>query len=503
MLLLRKTKMRSHTNLLKLLLVTTLFGIGALAVVSSVLLQRQNSDPALNAQPQRQDFIQRQNSDSALNAQPQRREFKYTVRVYPQALSNTELTKALDLARTAGINTIDVEVHWASLDQGDSGGSKRSYNWHYLDRLVSAAKARDMRVTFLLTGTPDWVHPYLQETVPDEGNRRWTAPKGATELRHWSNFISDVVGRYKGRVSHFEIWNEPNLDRFWKPYPDVEEYAALLRAAYLSAKDADPDARIVFGGLSMNDLGYLNEYYRIVKASYHDASLHDYFFDVLGVHPYSAEHSPDRYTQDAILQGKYGEVDANFLGFVRMKELMENQDDQGKSLFLSEYGFSTTHTWMNAVPDRRRALYLKRAYELARDVPHVEGLSWFAYHHKPAWAIVDESLDPSLTFRAYRQVTGAEPSTEKVTINLPESVSSTTYSIKPQLTGLQSFDVSRWELYVDGKLVKEQGTTPIDWNTRGTEAGLHEVMIAAYTTEGNVWHSNIAETRLESARKAP
>jgi hypothetical protein len=97
MLLLRKTKMRSHTNLLKLLLVTTLFGIGALAVVSSELLQRQNSDPALNAQPQRQDFIQRQNSDSALNAQPQRRDFKYTVRVYPQALSNTELTKALDL----------------------------------------------------------------------------------------------------------------------------------------------------------------------------------------------------------------------------------------------------------------------------------------------------------------------------------------------------------------------------------------------------------------------
>jgi hypothetical protein len=425
--------------------------------------------------------------------------FEYATRVYPSYLSDSELDRVLDLAKSAGINTIDFEASWAHLDRGDSGGRERTYDWFQADRLVNAAEARGMKVTFLLTGTPDWVHPYLQETVPDKGVRIWYPPKGKTELQHWSNFVSDVVGRYGGRVSHFEVWNEPNLVDFWKPHPDVNDYAPLLRTAYLSAKAADPHAEVVFGGLSDNDLGYLSEYYRVVRARYPDAASHNYFFDVLGVHPYSGDRSPDRYTQDAIHQGKYGEVDENFLGFVRMKELMEDEGDPGKDLFLSEYGFSTTDTWMNAVPDARRALYLKRAYELARQRPYVEGLSWYAFHQDPEWAIVDENLNPTLTFRAYEQVTGAEASTARVGISLPECISGTTYSIVPRLSGIQSPDVSRWELYVDGTLVKEDTTAPISWDVRDAEFGEHEVMVAAYTSDGSVWHSNVAETEVISA----
>lgn len=80
----------------------------------------------------------------------------------------------------------------------------------------------------------------------------------------------------------------------------------------------------MFGGLSKNNQGYLNEYYRVAKASYPDAASHNYYFDVLGVHPYSDDRSPDRYAQDAISEGKYSEDDRNFSGFARMKELMEN-----------------------------------------------------------------------------------------------------------------------------------------------------------------------------------
>ena len=220
---------------------------------------------------------------------------------------------------------------------------------------------------------------------------------------------------------------------------------------------------------------------------------------MLGVHPYTADRSPDRYTQDANHQRKYGEIDGNFLGFVRMTELMEDQGDAGKNLFLSEYGFPTSDTaWVNAVPDARRALYLKRAHELARDVPNVEGVSWYAYHpnsnDSPEWAIVDENFNPSLTFRALKQATGAEASTVKLSIDLPESVPGSAYPIEPETIGLRNSEITRWELYVDGALVGEQAAAPIDWDPRGAEAGVHEVMVAAYTTEGSVWHSNIAKT---------
>jgi hypothetical protein len=442
-------------------------------------------------------------STSSQVAPTERQDFSYVARIRPWDLSDAELAKVLDTAQSAGVNMIDFEANWALLDQGDRGGSKRTYDWHHADRLISAAEARGMRVTLLLTQTPDWVHSQLQETVGDKNDRVWTAPKGEDELQHWSNFVSDVVGRYGGQVDHLEIWNEPN-GNFWSPVPDVEDYAALLHSAYLSAKQADPNAKIVFGGLAYNDLGYLNEYYRVVKASYPDAAGYNYFFDVLGVHPYSVDRSPDEYTQDAIWEGKYGEVDGNFMGFVRMKDLMEDQGDTGKNLFLSEYGFSTLG---GAVPDSRRALYLKRAYEQARDASYVEGLSWYAFHPNPTdapnpadppeWAIVDEDFNPSLTFRALKQVTGAEASTAKLTINLPQEVSGTGYTIEPQPTDLHNSDVSRWELYVDGILVGEQSAAPISWDTRGTEVGQHEVMLVAYTDDGSVWHSNIAETKVD------
>jgi hypothetical protein len=464
--------MRLHTRVVQLVfLATLLVWVGA-------------SGPALRAAPQ--------------HSQAQRQDFGYATRIYPSYLNDTELARVLDLASSAGINTIDFEASWARLDQGDSGGRKRTYDWQQADRLVSAAEERGMKVTFLLTGTPDWVHPHLRETVPNRADRIWYPPKGDKELQHWSDFVSDVVGRYGGRVSEFQVWNEPNLIDFWKPAPEVDEYAPLLRAAYLSAKDTNPHAKIVFGGLSKNDLGYLSEYYRVVKASYPDAASDSYFFDVLGVHPYSADYSPDRYTQDAIHQGKYGEVDGNYLGFFRMKELMEDQGDLGKDLFLSEYGFSTTDTWMNAVPDARRALYLKRAYESAREVPYVEGLSWYAFHHHPEWAIVDENLEPSLTFRAYKQVTGAEASIGKLRISLPEFIYGATYPIEPQLTNIRGSDVSHWELYIDGTLVEEQSTAPIIWHIQDAEVGAHTVMLAVYTPDGSVWHSNIAQTEVIS-----
>jgi hypothetical protein len=272
-----------------------------------------------------------------------------------------------------------------------------------------------------------------------------------------------------------------------------------LRTAYLSAKHAYPRATIVFASLSRNDLGYLNRNYRMARSSYPNAADHDYFFDVLGVHPYSDNRSPNVYRQDAIYQGTFGEVDGNFLGFRRMKSLMNDKGDSGKNLLLSEYGSSTEDTWMKAVPDSRRALNLKRAYELARSFPYVQGLSWYAYHPSigdpPEWTMVDENLDPTLTYPALKQVTGTESSRARVAIGIPEDVSGTV-SITPKLSNLKRSDISRWELYVDGAVAGEQNTAPISWDTSHTKDGRRRVRVAAYAKEGSVWHSNIARTRV-------
>ena len=437
----------------------------------------------------------------APEAQESSRDFRYAVRMHSQPFfySDAELRKALDMARSAGVNTIDCEVVWAALDRGDWGGQPRTYDWGHLDRMVREVEARGMEVNFLITATPDWVHPYLIGTEPEHEDRKWYAPRGEIELRHWSNFVHDLAERYEGRVNHYKVWNEPNHPFFWRPGPDPAEYAALLRAAYSNIARVDPGAEIVFGGLSENDHGYLKRYYAAAR-TYPEAASNNYFFDVLGVHPYSGNRAPDRYTQDRIFYRNGGQVDGNFLGFRSMKELMDDEGDLGKKLFIGEYGMPTTNSWgQGAVSDERRGLYLKRAYELARAEPYVEGMTWYAFHDPvkvavpPEWTLLAPDYTPSLTFRAFRQVTGAEPTNVGLDINLSEDGPGM-YTVEPQLTNLSKTKVSRWELYADGNLVKQQATVPMRWDAgeAGTEAG--QLMLAAYTTDGSVWHSKDATT---------
>lgn len=420
------------------------------------------------------------------------RDFAYAVRIHSEQLYAEELNRALDIAQAAGINTIDCEIIWATLDQADLGGQRRTYDWRYVDRLVYGAEERGLQVRFALTTTPDWVHPGLIREFSTKEDRKWHPPRGDAELQRFANFVTDTADRYMGRVRYYEIWNEPNNAYFWRPGPNPAEYASLLRTAYLRLKAVDPDIEVVFGGLALNNLGYLRQYYSAVKDSYADAQGDDYYFDVLDVHPYCVDRSPDRYDPSAIGTSDdeqhdfIGEVNGNFLGFRQMKSLMQNEGDLGKRLYLGEFGYRTTP---GGVSDERRALFLKRAYALARNIDYVEGLSWYAYHPSvadlPEWTLLDDGLRPSLTFRALRQTTGAADSNVSLDVRVfrDEFGFST---IRSQLTNLSSSDVRRWELYVDGTLVKEQASLPIVWKPKTGQRAI----LAAYTREGSVWHSS-------------
>lgn len=490
-------------------------------------------------------------------------------------VAKTEINKVLDMAQAAGVDTINVPVAWAGVDLGDhreeSYGDGEAFRGRYIwdsdiyghednhfDNLLGEAERRDLAVNLQIEATPDWVHPYLKDQAagcddPNNSNlyckydyRYWHPPRGGTELQHFANFTEDlakhVEGEYPGLVDQYEIWNEPNNKGYWQPQstPDPAEYADLLRSAYISVKEVDSNADIVFGGIALNHLAYLEKYYQAVKdeTRYPDAASNNYYFDVLGVHPYVhpkfETRSPDEYTQDVVTTEDLQQdgttytapVEGNFLGFREMKRIMDEEEmvgqgDAGKSLYLSEFGYrSPPPPETYGVSDQRRALFLKRAFELARSYPYVEGMTWHAFSETyntetqvtfgPCeWAIVyrycgngSTMHQPSLTYRAHKQVTGAEASNAEVSINLPQDVSGI-HSIEPQLTNLSASEVSRWELYVDGRLLKEQTTAPIEWDTSqpvdGKQLnGSHSVMVAAYTTEGSVWHSNFAETYVDN-----
>ena len=117
----------------------------------------------------------------------------------------------------------------------------------------------------------------------------------------WARFVGATVNRYKPggdagtNIRHWEIWNEPDLCHFWSGTP--QEYARLLKVAYIVINWIDPEAYVVFGGLAHFENGQW--LYNMLDALEGDSlsSQNGGFFDAAGSHHYSLSYVGYQYTK--------------------------------------------------------------------------------------------------------------------------------------------------------------------------------------------------------------
>ncbi|HEY3109585.1 MAG TPA: hypothetical protein VGL23_12575 [Chloroflexota bacterium] len=143
-----------------------------------------------------------------------------------------------------------------------------------VDPIVNADVARGIKVQGILLGAPDWA-----------------TGGGKLNLDAWSRFVREAVSRYRGRIVHWEMWNEPDMldgdgkGRYW--VWGVESYADLLKAGYRAAKAADGGTTVLMAGLAMpyNNEGFFGQ---LLDALARDPSAPSsgWFFDVLPIHVY-------------------------------------------------------------------------------------------------------------------------------------------------------------------------------------------------------------------------
>ena len=133
------------------------------------------------------------------------------------------------------------------------------------DHLLDELDAANVRVFGVLQGF-DWeVERYRPEVVP-----LYAHPEA------WRTFVRAVANHYKGRITHYSVWNEQN-GGFWKPHPDAAQYVTLLKIAYAEIKAIDPQATVMVGGLAYWDTSYLRDMYAAGAKGY---------YDIIAVHPY-------------------------------------------------------------------------------------------------------------------------------------------------------------------------------------------------------------------------
>ena len=79
-------------------------------------------------------------------------------------------------------------------------------------------------------------------------------------------------------IRDWQIWNEPNLTRYWTTQPFAKPYVKLLRASRRALRAADPGSRTILAGLPNESWIALRKVY---KAGGRGA------FDVVALHPYT------------------------------------------------------------------------------------------------------------------------------------------------------------------------------------------------------------------------
>ena len=154
------------------------------------------------------------------------------------------------------------------------------YKWDNLEGALENAQDKGMTDVLMVLGTtPEWNAKEIgKDDYPQPGAA--SAPK---DLTAWDTWVTEVVTRYKGRISSYQIWNEANLKNFWNGTP--EEMAERTKRAYDIIKNIDPDALVVSASPSTRLTGPFQKFFpAYLKA----LAAKDWPVDVFAVHTYPA-----------------------------------------------------------------------------------------------------------------------------------------------------------------------------------------------------------------------
>ncbi|MCU0463882.1 MAG: cellulase family glycosylhydrolase [Anaerolineae bacterium] len=300
----------------------------------------------------------------------------------------------LDWVSMMRFNHVKHIVAWQDIQPAEGA----PFDLSRLEAILAETERRGLRLVARLGHVPPWA------AMPgsDLTNAVDFAPRDTAEF---AAYCGAVASQFAGRITAYQILNEPNLSREWGGMPpNAVQYVESLAACSAAIRAADPAAILISAGLSptgnddaiarRDDL-YLQDMY--------DLGFQQYI-DVVGVHAAGYD-APEVGPDDAVAKGGH-----RWMSFRRVEDLrkiMVANGDAARQVAILEVGWTTnptdpTYAWY-AVSEVEQADYLVRAYTYAADhwTPWV-GLMSAIFIADPAWTPDDEEYwfsitDPRLT----------------------------------------------------------------------------------------------------------
>jgi len=140
-----------------------------------------------------------------------------------------------------GLDVVRLHPSWNAVEP-----KAGAWSWEKTDEMLRRFESHGIKIQILFSGTPAWAVKN-QQAAKEARNRGEKTESYCPDPRAWETFAGQFAARYKGRVSYYEIWNEPDIT-FWTGTED--EYLDLLRGACRAIRTSDPKAVVMTGGFA-------------------------------------------------------------------------------------------------------------------------------------------------------------------------------------------------------------------------------------------------------------
>jgi hypothetical protein len=285
---------------------------------------------------------------------------------------------ALKRASELRASWIRANVQWSWTLHAQAKKSRKPaklvYDFSAYDRLVSAAAARGMQVQLSLTGPPPrWAAG---------GKARGWVGSYKPNPSEFGRFARAIATHFRGRVSRYSIWNEPNWRSTLSPgQTAAKQYRALYLKGYAAIKSADRSAKVFFGELSPQakrgwayaPLQFARDVLCVDWRWHKQRGCATVRTDGFAQHAYEFSHAPDwrGVAADEVTIGTLDHL-TRALKLLHRAGALKTPAGKQPPIYVTEFGYRASGP--KSLPASRRATYVRRAFDIALGAPNVRQL---------------------------------------------------------------------------------------------------------------------------------
>ncbi len=200
-----------------------------------------------------------------------------------------DIDKSMQAANETSLTYIRDELLWADTEKV-KGELSLPFNYEWVDK----ANEQGIKTLVILAfGNPIYESGVVTQEEIDAGAANVCAipvRDGKAEttaddeyFNAYINYVDFISREMKGKVAAYEVWNEPDIKYFNAKDATAKDYVELLKQAYKTIKNNDPDALVLGGALAFSG-GFLDEMMSAGAGEYMDA---------LSVHYYLGKEAPE------------------------------------------------------------------------------------------------------------------------------------------------------------------------------------------------------------------